>query len=332
MGFKMTNKLLIGLIIIFTGCGLDDYRNKPTDAVDGLINERLEAYRPNLAPMYGNIKKSEKEKETDRQYIETMLSAYGDRLNAAKMAAKSGWNHFFKEHIDTAMFRFNQCWLLDSTFSESFFGFAAIREYQNLNDEAEELYQLGYKRDEDNTVARQCLHKIANIKERQLDTTGLISSYYRLLSRFPTDSIATGKLGFFYSELNVADSTLKYYDLTISLDPDYDQTYINKGWLLLKQEKINQAINEFSLAIKKNNKSIQAYANRANALKMLKRYDEAISDILNCIELDPKYSKFHIGLAECYFKLNQTDKGCKELDKAIEKGDTDAEVMKQTMC
>ena len=45
------------------------------------------------------------------------------------------------------MFRFNQSWLIDKNYPASYFGFAAIREYQGIKDEAEKYFEMAYKHD-----------------------------------------------------------------------------------------------------------------------------------------------------------------------------------------
>ena len=156
-------------------------------------------------------------------------------------------------------------------------------------------------------MTKKYLHQIAQIREEHKDTLALINSYYRVLSKFPKDGVATGKLGFFYSALNKPDSALKYYNLTVEFDPEYDQTYINRGWYYFQQHKTKEAIADYTTAIEKNAESIRAYANRANTLMFDQQFEKAILDIKQCILLDPKYPDFHNTLAECYFQLNQNE-------------------------
>jgi tetratricopeptide (TPR) repeat protein len=322
------------LTFILAGCNnYTIYKNKPANKADILINERLEADHPNLKPMYGGEIKSEEEKEIDNKFISEVLQKYkGDTVKAAKESARDGWYYFYKEIIDTAMFRFNQSWLIDKNYPASYFGFAAIREYQGITVEAEIYYQLAYKHDTSDSLTNKYLHQIAEIREKQKDTLGLINSYYRVLSLFAKDGISTGKLGFFYSVLNMPDSALKYYNLTIEYDPDYDQTYINRGWLYFQNHKTKEAIADYTTAIDKNIKSISAYANRASILMLDKQYEKAIPDIKQCILLDPKYPDFHSALAECYFELNQNDEGCNELNIGIQKGGRFSDLKNQHSC
>ena len=330
---KIIHTVILPLTFLVIGCDSFKYKNKPTDESDANTNKWLEAKHPNLAPMYGNKVKSAEEKEADKEYVDAILKLHnGDTISSVREAGRDGWHYFFNNKMDTAMMRFNQSWLIDSTYPASYVGFAAIREYQGMNDEAEIFYQLAYKHDRSDSITKKYLHQIAQIKEEQKDTLGMIKAYYRTLSYFPEDGIATGKLGYFYFALNQPDSSMKYYDLTIKFDPDYEQTYINRGWQYSQLGKLEAALKDFSTAIEKNKKSTSAYANRANTLMSAKRYAEAIPDIEKCIKLEPNYPNFNTALAECYFQQKQDKKACAELDIAIRKGDKNAFRVKQEKC
>ena len=334
MKITLRNSLFYFLIaFVLSSCDFMKYKNKPQDQSDLNVNEWNEAKHPNLIPMYGNKMKSAEEITSDKEYVDAMLKLHkGDTINASKAVARDGWYYFFNKKIDTAMFRFNQSWLIDRDYPASYFGFAVIKEYQGLKAEAEKYYQLAYKHDPSDSLTKKYLHTIADIKENQKDTLGLITAYYRVLTRFPEDGIATGKLGFIYFSLHRLDSSMKYYNLTIKFNPDYEQTYINRGWQYLQMGKTEEAIKDYSTAIEKNNNSTSAYANRANAQMISKHYGEAVVDLQQCIKLDPRYPNFNTELAECYFQQNQNKKGCEELDNAIRKGDQNAVRMKQNKC
>ena len=310
-----------------------DYKNKPQDESDLSVNKWNEAYHPNLIPMYGNRVKSKEEIAADKEYVEFMLRNHnGDKIKAAKEAARDGWHFFYKKVIDTAMFRFNQSWLIDSTYSASYFGFAAIKEFQGLNKQAEGFFNMAYKHDPTDSLTKEYLHEIAQIREEHKDTLELINSYYRVLSKFPKDGVASGKLGFFYSALSKRDSALKYYDLAIKLDPDYDQTYLNRAWMFYQESKFNSAIADYTILIERNKKSIYAYANRGNVLMDNKQFQLAIADLNRCIELDPKHPNFHFAKAECYHQLKQDKDACAEIRIGIKKGGQYLDKLKEYRC
>ena len=230
------------------------------------------------------------------------------------------------------MFRFNQYWLIDKNYPGSYFGFAAIKEYQGIKNEAEKYFEMAYRHDPSDSLTKKYLHQIAQIREEHKDTLELINAYYRVLSKFPKDGIATGKLGFFYSALNKPDSASKYYNLTVEFDPEYDQTYLNRGWLFYKQRKYKQAIADYTTVIEKSKQSIYAYANRANALMDDKQYQLAIADINYCIKLDPKHPNFHFAKAECYHQLKQDKNACEEIKIGVKEGGQYTDKLKEYKC
>lgn len=322
------------MTLTLAGCdNYETYKNKPIDEIDLLINQRLEAKHPNLIPMYGDKIRSSDEIAIDKKYVDEMLELHnGDKLKAVKESARDGWHYFFKEEMDTAMFRFNQSWLIDKNYPASYFGFAAIREYQGIKDEAEEYFEMGYKHDPSDSLTKKYLHQIAQIREEHKDTLELINAYYRVLSKFPKDGVATGKLGFFYSALNKPDSALKYYNLTIEFDPEYEQTYLNRAWLFYQKGEFTSAIADYTTVIDKNNLSIYAYANRGNVLMDNKQYQLAIADINRCIELDPKHPNFHFAKAECYHHLKRDNDACDEIKIGIKKGGKYTEKLNEYKC
>ena len=336
MKFTDIYRLLFFIITIgLTSCDFDilKYKNKPQDEVEQGVNEWNEAYHSNLKPMYRNKIKNSEEKAVDKKYVDFMLAHHnGDTIIAAQKAASRGWYYFFHNVIDTAMFRFNQCWLIDSNYVESYFGYAAIREYQGINKEAEQFYQLAYRHDNTDTLSKKILNKIADIKEQQKDTVALIAAFNRAYNKFPNNEIASGKLGFFYSTILKQDSALKYYNITIELDPEYEQTYLNRAWLFYLDGKFTEAIADYTTVIGKNRQSIYAYANRGNVLMDNKQYQLAIADINHCIELDPQHPNFHFAKAECYHQLKRDKDACEEIKIGIKKGGKYTDKLKEYKC
>jgi tetratricopeptide (TPR) repeat protein len=224
MMITFRNIFLFFLIALLSAsCNFMEYKNKPQDISDININEWNEEKKSNLKPMYGNIERTKEQKSADKEFIDEMLEDYKDKEISAKKLASKGWYYFFHNKIDTAMFRFNQCWLMDSAYAESYFGFAAIREYQGLKKESDVFYLLAYKHDNSDSLSKKILNKIADIKEKQKDTIPMLNAFHRAYNKFPDNAIASGKLAYFYSVLNKPDSSLKYYNITIHLDPDYFQ-------------------------------------------------------------------------------------------------------------
>lgn len=79
-----------------------------------------------LLPKYGNRIKTKQQQKADRQMVKTAL-ANGETLqNASDNFVKSGFDYLYRKDLKTAMRRFNQAWLIDSTNANAFWGFGAV--------------------------------------------------------------------------------------------------------------------------------------------------------------------------------------------------------------
>jgi tetratricopeptide (TPR) repeat protein len=85
-----------------------------------------------LLPKYGNQPKTEAQKEADNELINTYLKQQGTRRKASEVLIKLGFDYLYRGNIKTAMYRFNQAWLLDSSNVDVHWGFGAI--YHSLGD------------------------------------------------------------------------------------------------------------------------------------------------------------------------------------------------------
>ncbi|WP_210462303.1 tetratricopeptide repeat protein [Rufibacter roseolus] len=80
----------------------------------------------NLLPMYGGKPKPKNLLALDKKFLATVDKGGGTRAENSKYFSDRGWQYFQQGDFATAMFRFNQAWLLDSTNSKSYWGFGLI--------------------------------------------------------------------------------------------------------------------------------------------------------------------------------------------------------------
>lgn len=104
-----------------------------------------------LLPKYGNVKKSEKQLKADEEFIETILKQHNTRENGSNELIKLGFKYMYKNNLRTAMFRFNQAFLLHPENSDIYWGYGAI--YMTLGDfeKAKEQYTEGLKLNPNNS-------------------------------------------------------------------------------------------------------------------------------------------------------------------------------------
>jgi len=113
-----------------------------------------------LLPKYGNVTKTKEQKEADQELIKSYLAQEGTYRKASELLVKRGFDYIYKNDLKTAMFRFNQAWLLDKKNENVFWGYGAI--YFSFGDfeSAMKQYEEGLKL---NTNSSNILTDIATV-------------------------------------------------------------------------------------------------------------------------------------------------------------------------
>lgn len=103
-----------------------------------------------LLPMYGHAPKTDGQKNSDKEFIEIALKKYPSNRKASDHLIELGFKYLYTD-IKTAMYRFNQAYLLDSTNTDIFGGYGGV--YMTLGDyqKAQQQYTKGLSLDSKNT-------------------------------------------------------------------------------------------------------------------------------------------------------------------------------------
>jgi Tfp pilus assembly protein PilF len=114
---------------------------------EALSNKRLQ-------PKYGNLPKSDEEKQADEKFISSTLQMTefnGDRTKASDKMIQLGFTYLTRGDVKTAMYRFNQGYLLDSNNTDIYWGYGAV--YMTLGDYAtgKKQYEEGLSINPSNT-------------------------------------------------------------------------------------------------------------------------------------------------------------------------------------
>ncbi|WP_448636547.1 tetratricopeptide repeat protein [Pedobacter panaciterrae] len=79
-------------------------------------------------------------KKADQQLIDNYLKQQGSHHKASELIIKLGFDYLYKGDTKTAMYRFNQAWLLEPKNENVFWGFSAV--YFTLGDHEKAMEQL----------------------------------------------------------------------------------------------------------------------------------------------------------------------------------------------
>jgi len=114
-----------------------------------------------------------------------------------------------------------------------------------------------------------------------------------------------------------------YWDKVIAANPKMAEAYNNRGLAFYNLERQQQAINDFSQAIRMKPQYAEAFNNRGNAYYALDQYEKAEADFNKSLQLKPKYSKAHLNRGLAYFQMKKSEASCKDFRRACDLGDCD---------
>ena len=99
--------------------------------------------------------------------------------------------------------------------------------------------------------------------------------------------------------------------------PNSFNDHINRGEVFFWKGHYDEAISEFSEALRLNKDSAGAYSSRAAAYEKKDRYDEAISDYTEAIRLDPENAFTYGKRGLVYGQKGQEDLAIKDFEKVL---------------
>jgi tetratricopeptide (TPR) repeat protein len=96
------------------------------------------------------------------------------------------------------------------------------------------------------------------------------------------------------------------------------EEYFNRGNQFRQQGNLEQAISDYTHAIRVYSKHAKAYYNRGNAYGKLGKIDEAIADYKKAVEINPRYTEAYYNLGNSYEKQGNLDLAISGYTRAIE--------------
>jgi len=282
--------------------------------------------------MYGEVPKSSDYKKIDEDFKESVIAQFGTIDNAVQAHIDFAWSYFFRNDLTTAMKRFNQAWLLNSEFPDSYFGFAALLDMQGNITESERFYKIGQEKDKTKERAKICYRHIADCKEQLRDFKGTIDAYTKLAEIEPSNAFAFEKIGYIQMQLGNFEEAITAYAKAIELDPTNATTYNNRAYLYQTEKKYEKAIADYTKAIELDPKYISAFVNRGITLMEKNEFEAAKKDFEICVQLDSNSGELRRILGQCKLKLNDKSGACKDFQLSKQLGDKEADNLIKQNC
>lgn len=180
-----------------------------------------------LLPKYGNVEKTEEQKNADNIFIETMLKQNSTYRKASDRFINLGFQYLFQNDIKTAMYRFNQAYLLDSDNTDIYWGFGAVYMTLGQYEKAKEQYEEGLAITPDNTnlltdygtyfMWQYFALKPIDKEKAMIELDSAIKYMTKSYNLDSSDQQTTIKLSMLYRNKGDCDNAWKYYEECKSL-------------------------------------------------------------------------------------------------------------------
>jgi tetratricopeptide (TPR) repeat protein len=148
-----------------------------------------------------------------------------------------------------------------------------------------------------------------------------IENYRMAQTLNPSSPLAYQRIGQLWARAGMYEDALEYYDQALKIDPDYVPTLREKGSLLYKLNKKEEAAGYFQKFLKSSKGTISSRIQYINTLMDLKDYQEAISQLKSIQKADTLNNDFNRALAYAYYENGQYPAGLLSMKKFFEKAE-----------
>jgi tetratricopeptide (TPR) repeat protein len=135
-----------------------------------------------------------------------------------------------------------------------------------------------------------------------------------------SDAEVFNNRGFAHCQKGQYDQAISDFSKAIKANPRLAHAYNNRGAAYLYKAQYDRAIADLTKAIEIDPRLAQAYDNRGWAYIKKWQYDRAISDFNKTTEIDPEFVEAYYHRATAYFLLEEYDKSLSDVIKAQQLG------------
>ena len=150
--------------------------------------------------------------------------------------------------------------------------------------------------------------------------------YYRdATSLSPNTAKLHNEWGLVYAMLGDDEKALDKFETSLSLDQQYDETYLFLGNYYLNQQRYEEAADAYRQAIEINPNRVQAHSALGYVYSKMGRLEDAIEENLAVLELSPNDYSSLKNLAILYQQLDKIDEALSVANVALERAPSNEE-------
>ncbi|MED5269287.1 MAG: hypothetical protein VX406_00450 [Bacteroidota bacterium] len=151
-----------------------------------------------------------------------------------------------------------------------------------------------------------------------------------ILEKSPYSKIAWHQLGKIYSKLNMNTQAISAFDFAIISDDEFTSAYIEKGKVLEKEKKYNEAIDNYKISIQLNEPNSFVIYRIGLCYLNLDNYKLGIKYLKKSIRIDATNESAWIELVDVYLKKENLRQASYLINKAINSNQESNRIIKKS--
>ena len=193
-----------------------------------------------------------------------------------------------------------------------------LRKFHNIDAHAIYNDLIGFIANEENYTSAQVAFFMGLGKQNEQKHKEAIEHYNKAIEINPQFTETYYNRGVVKSVLGKHEEAIEDYSKAIKINPQFAEAYYNRGATKSALGQNQEAIEDYSKAIEINPQFAEAYYNRGNAKSALGQNQEAIEDYSKVIEINPQFAESYYNRGNVKVALGQNQEAIEDYNKAIE--------------
>jgi len=144
-----------------------------------------------------------------------------------------------------------------------------------------------------------------------------MSLWDNVINQYQTIPVAYNNRGNAFRNNNKIKEAFEDYSNAIKLNPDYSTAYFNRGSIYMNEQKDAAALSDFNKAIELDPVYVKALSNRSIIYLNTKKYDEALYDLNKAILINSNSEILYNNRGKVLMSKNMFEEAIRDFDKAL---------------
>ena len=162
---------------------------------------------------------------------------------------------------------------------------------------------------------------LGELMQKSGDFTKVIAAFDQAIMQDPTDAVAYRRRGIAHAQSSNYLNAISDFTHSLEIFPKQDDVLVHRGNANLKSNQVRLAIEDFEMALTRNDKLAKAYSGRAAALVIQERYEYALIWLTKAIhrfETPRELAEIMFARGKVFYQMNRLTPACCDFSSVID--------------